>query len=182
MPVTPDQFYDAVGRVVVEAARMEAQLGDLVAAAGGGLTIYLTRGQSFGVLEQMLKSLLRNEHLEAPLREQISAALVEAGELQKKRDAIVHGLWIADDAGRRIAHKPKRYTLAGVPHAFSTDELLELAHSLATSAARLFHLTWNVNSIASGMAPMDIPSDLRDRVVSGHRDTSTEEPQPGGES
>jgi hypothetical protein len=177
MPVTPDEFYDGVGRVVVEAARMESQLGDLVAAVAGGLSIYLARGQSFGVLEQMLQSLLRNEHLEGVLHGQISEALRGAKELQKKRDAIVHGLWAPGDAGGRVAHKPKRYALAGVPHPFSTEELRDLAHDLAVSSALLFHLAWNVNSASGGLPPMDIPPDLRDRVVSGHRDVRSEEPE-----
>jgi hypothetical protein len=175
MAVVPDDFYDGVGRVVVTAAQMEMQLGELVAAIGGPLTTYLTRGQPFGTLGQMLEGLLQAEHLEPELSAQISSALRDAKALQAKRDAVVHGLWQPDESGRRVAYKPKRYKIVGVPHPFSIEQLRDLAHDLAVMSSRLFALGWNVDAPSTGMSPMPIPDDLRDRLITGHRDLPSQD-------
>jgi hypothetical protein len=156
--IEPQPLYDAIGRVVLEAAGMESQLGDLISAVSlGPLTVYLTRGQPFAVLEQMLKALIDNDHVPEPLHSQVREARSEAIRLHGRRNAIVHGTWLPGEApGQFTAFRPGKYRLSGTPHAFSIDEMHDLAHDLAVLAMRMFMLAWNVEAQQSGMPPQEL--------------------------
>jgi hypothetical protein len=174
MSFEPDELYDGIGRITIEATGVERQLEMLVSALCGGLGMWLARGQSFGVLEQQVRSLLepRAPDLPGELVQQIKTALSNTKELQEKRDAVVLGDWVIGEDGRRVAHKPKKYSFRSTPHFFAAGDLRELAHEFVVMGIRWFSLIWNVNvALGSGMQPRDLGdlSDLRDRVVSEHR-------------
>lgn len=165
-----DPLYDAVGRVVVEGARLEMQVSDLVAALmHAPLAVFAVRGQSPEMLQRLADALLDNEHLDEPLRSQCRAALSEVKRVQDRRNFVVHGAWVpVADASTWHAFRPRRFKIDSVVERFSVADLRALAHEMATLSTRCFMLAWNVQAPLSGQQPMDIDENIQ--VVSGHID------------
>lgn len=170
----PDPLYDAVGRVVVESARLEAQAGELVAALMlGPLAIFAVRGQSPDYLKRLSDSLLANEHVPEPLRGQCQRTLDKVWRAQKKRDHIVHGAgWVrlADDKPFTV-WKPTRFKIRQAVQEFSVEDLLGFAHEMAQLSYECYALAWNVQAPQTGMPTLDVTA----QALSAHVD-STEDP------
>lgn len=128
------ELYDAVGRVAVESAAMEAEVAlNVEVLLDSECGEVIASGQSFSQLRQMATELIRYGWpiLPEDLRTEYLALLAEASELQERRNAVVHGRWSAGgpDAPGQVM-RPRRWARREAGTNYSRDDLLQLAQAL----------------------------------------------------
>lgn len=163
-------MYDAIGRVIVECAYLEAAYGDLVSAIGGPLSIYFVRGVSFGQLKVPARKLLQNEHIPEPHRGDALDALERAESLMRERNWVAHGMWYPAPGDALRSAKPVRHSIQADSRDWSLADLHQLAHEVVQCRMDLFDAAWNVTSVSGAGGPLRPYRDGLTQTHSGHLD------------
>jgi hypothetical protein len=159
-------LYEAVGRVAVEGAQLEASFTQLLANLGGPDRAEAASGQALGRLldmtKAMTKDLARSSGLPAADLSALQAVVRRATHLKAMRDSIVHARWLpdqdsADDGAQIYGFKPvKKSPFRNVPVGLPrTAAIQEIAAQIHVLTVDVFEVGWNLTAGVSGMPRID---------------------------
>jgi hypothetical protein len=161
----PDPFFDAVGRVAFAWAQLENELSQLLVALLHAPTAdILTVGQPFRVVCDHIEAVagtsvpprrrtgVPRQRLSDDFRRRTRDVLSRSRALSKKRQDLVHGLWLYDPStGTGASMLPRRHELLMDIRPFTVEEMHRIAAKIQALTADVERLGSNVDPRLYGL-------------------------------
>jgi putative NADH-flavin reductase len=151
-----DAICPGIGRVTMESAHLERVAQSLLAALlGGGQVQVLIVGQSFSMIHQAIKSLLRRFPTTPPYDE-ANRLIDRANQLYRQRSHVVHGDWVVVVSCEWQGNLSTQYRRFADPteRRWTSDELGALADDIDGVAMSIMELTRRMGFPAPGPLPL----------------------------
>ncbi|MEV8047645.1 hypothetical protein AB0P02_27955 [Streptomyces griseoluteus] len=144
----PDPFFDAVGRVTVAGAAMDASLHNLlgVIAMEPTLIMYANAANTNQLIELCRLSLTVGTLAPEDVT-QVEACLKRADKLRVRRNDVVHSLYMGAESGEGLdALKPVRKALGYKATPITIGAMRTLADEIHALRNELFRVGWNARA------------------------------------
>ena len=144
---TPEPLYDAVGRVAVEWAEHEVELGALLVALLHTPTAeLLAAGQPYSVVHSHIKAIITQwEVIEPPITDMqlswLESVLADSSRLSDRRNRIVHGSWLRTATELEwVSLRPRRHHPLLSREILTVKQIHLVAQEIATLSAQIRRL------------------------------------------
>ncbi|AYD81670.1 hypothetical protein SEA_KROMP_69 [Streptomyces phage Kromp] len=141
----PNAFLEAVGRVTVQGAQLDARLHTLLGnLALDPVLLRRANGASTGQLINFCDLALKNGTLEQGEIAEVKAALARADALRERRNAVVHSIHLRFESSEVLKQlKAARRTLGYNSTTITVEEMEALAVEMQELGVELFRVGWN---------------------------------------
>ncbi|MET7711012.1 hypothetical protein [Streptomyces sp. NPDC005407] len=155
-----DPFLEAVGRVTVAGAHLDASLHGLLGAIAFEPTLLkLANAEGTARLIDMCEVALTVGTLAPEDVAEVRACLARARELKDKRNQIVHSIFLQAEKGNGFeAMKPRSRKLGSSVVSLTVEEMEATAKQMAELRERMFRAGWNGRCKMTGMTPIPPPA------------------------
>jgi hypothetical protein len=140
-----DPLMEAIGRVTVAGAQLDAALHGLLGTIAFEPTLLKhTNGASTDQLIQFCRLALTVGTIAEPDVKEIAACLDKADNIRKRRNTVVHSLYMQAETGNGVeALKPVRKNLGYLATPITPDEMEDLADEVTVLRDDMFRAGWN---------------------------------------